>query len=60
MGGPKVEETAEGLKVSVETVRRDWKMARAWLHRKLSGKQPDECWQEYREGLPRGAGRNRQ
>ena len=30
------EETAEVLKVSSDTVMRDWKMARAWLHRALS------------------------
>ena len=30
-GGLSVEETAEVLKVSPETVLRDWKMARAWL-----------------------------
>ncbi|HEV2245062.1 MAG TPA: sigma-70 family RNA polymerase sigma factor [Terriglobia bacterium] len=41
-GGLSVEETAEALKVSAETVRRDWKMAQAWLHRELSGKKPDE------------------
>lgn len=35
-GGLSVEETAEALKVSAETVRRDWKMAQAWLHRELS------------------------
>jgi RNA polymerase sigma factor (TIGR02999 family) len=36
-GGLSLEETAEALKVSTETVRRDWKMAQAWLHRELSG-----------------------
>lgn len=41
-GGLSVEETAEALKVSAETVRRDWKLAQAWLHRELSGKKPDE------------------
>jgi RNA polymerase sigma factor (TIGR02999 family) len=35
-GGLSVEETAEFLKVSPATVRRDWSMARAWLHRELS------------------------
>ena len=40
-GGLSVEETAEALKVSTETVRRDWKMAQAWLHRELSGKKPN-------------------
>lgn len=36
-GGLSVEETAEALGVSPETVMRDWKMARAWLLRELSG-----------------------
>jgi RNA polymerase sigma factor (TIGR02999 family) len=35
-GGLSVEETAEVLKVSAGTVRRDWRMAKAWLHRELS------------------------
>jgi len=34
-GGLSVEETAEVLKVSVETVMRDWKLAKAWLRREL-------------------------
>ncbi|MEO5925129.1 MAG: sigma-70 family RNA polymerase sigma factor [Bryobacteraceae bacterium] len=35
-GGLSLEETAEALKVSVGTVRRDWSLARAWLFRELS------------------------
>ncbi len=35
-GGLSVEETAEVLKVSPGTVRRDWSLARAWLHRELA------------------------
>jgi RNA polymerase sigma factor (TIGR02999 family) len=35
-GGLSVEETAEVLKVSPETVMRDWKMARAWVMRELA------------------------
>jgi len=35
-GGLTIEETAEVLKVSPGTVRRDWSLARAWLHRELS------------------------
>ncbi|HXG94536.1 MAG TPA: sigma-70 family RNA polymerase sigma factor [Blastocatellia bacterium] len=35
-GGLRHEEVAEVLKVSVGTVRRDWSLARAWLHRELS------------------------
>ena len=34
-GGLTVEETAEALHVSVETVMRDWKLAKAWLLREL-------------------------
>ena len=35
-GGLSVEESAEVLQVSPETVMRDWKMARAWLYRELT------------------------
>jgi RNA polymerase sigma-70 factor (ECF subfamily) len=35
-GGLSVEETAEALKVSPETVSRDWKFAKSWLLRALS------------------------
>lgn len=35
-GGLTVEETAEVLNVSPETVMRDWKLAKAWLLRELS------------------------
>jgi RNA polymerase sigma-70 factor, ECF subfamily len=35
-GGLSVEETAIVLEVSVDTVMRDWKLARAWLLRELS------------------------
>ena len=34
-GGLSIEETAEGLGIGHATVERDWKMARAWLRRKL-------------------------
>lgn len=34
-GGLSIEETAEVLRVGHATVERDWKMARAWLRRKL-------------------------
>jgi RNA polymerase sigma-70 factor (ECF subfamily) len=36
-GGLTVEETAEALKVSPDTVRRDWKLAKVWLLREISG-----------------------
>ncbi len=35
-GGLTEEETAEALKVSPRTVRREWSLARAWLYRELS------------------------
>jgi RNA polymerase sigma-70 factor (ECF subfamily) len=41
-GGLSVEETAEVLKISPETVMRDWKFAKAWLVRALSGEKGDE------------------
>jgi RNA polymerase sigma factor (TIGR02999 family) len=34
-GGLSVEETGEVLKVSVETVMRDWRLAKVWLRREL-------------------------
>ena len=40
-GGLSVEETAEVLKVSTVTVKRDWRTARAWLYRELTGEAPD-------------------
>jgi RNA polymerase sigma factor (TIGR02999 family) len=40
-GGLSVDETAEVLSVSPETVMRDWKLAKAWLHRELSGEKLD-------------------
>jgi RNA polymerase sigma factor (TIGR02999 family) len=38
-GGLNIEETAEVLRVSVDTVKRDWRMAKAWLLGELKGKQ---------------------
>ena len=35
-GGLSVVETAEVLKISPQSVMRDWKLARAWLMRELS------------------------
>jgi DNA-directed RNA polymerase specialized sigma24 family protein len=37
-GGLSVEETAEVLKVSPDTVARDWRLAKAWLLREMGGK----------------------
>jgi len=38
-GGLSMEEAAEVLQVSPETVKRDWKLAKAWLLREMGGKQ---------------------
>jgi RNA polymerase sigma factor (TIGR02999 family) len=40
-GGLTVEEIALALRVSVETVARDWKLAKAWLLRELSREDHD-------------------
>ena len=40
-GGLSVEETAAVLKVSPVTVKRDWRAARAWLFRELTGGTDD-------------------
>ena len=34
-GGLSVEETAEVMKISAQTVMRDWKLARVWLAREM-------------------------
>jgi RNA polymerase sigma-70 factor, ECF subfamily len=36
-GGLSVEETAMALRVSADTVMRDWKIARAWLTVRIGG-----------------------
>jgi DNA-directed RNA polymerase specialized sigma24 family protein len=41
-GGLSVEETAAALKVSPDTVMRDWKLAKAWLRRELSREKRHE------------------
>jgi RNA polymerase sigma factor (TIGR02999 family) len=41
-GGLTVEETAEVLRVSPETVMRDWKLGRAWLRRALQDSGTDD------------------
>jgi RNA polymerase sigma factor (sigma-70 family) len=38
-----VGETAEVLRVSPETVMDDWKLAKAWLLRAMSGEKRDEA-----------------
>jgi RNA polymerase sigma factor (TIGR02999 family) len=40
-GGMTVEETAVVLKVSPDTVVRDWRLAKAWLHRELGQEKLD-------------------
>lgn len=40
-GGLSVEETAEVLRVSPATVRRDWSIAKLWLYRELGGGTDD-------------------
>ena len=40
-GGLSVQESAEVLKVSEVTVRRDWQFAKTWLLRELSGEKGD-------------------
>lgn len=42
-GGLSVEETAEVLKVSTVTVKRDWSTAKLWLYRELAGRAADGC-----------------
>ncbi len=38
-GGMSVDEVAETLRVSPETVARDWRMAKVWLRREINGAQ---------------------
>jgi len=37
-GGLSLEETAEALHVSIDTVKRDWRFARLWLLREIEGR----------------------
>ena len=39
-GGMTVEETAEALRVSTDTVKRDWRLAKLWLLREMDGPPP--------------------
>jgi RNA polymerase sigma factor (TIGR02999 family) len=39
-GGLSVEETADVLQVSTDTVKRDWRLAKLWLLRELHGEGP--------------------
>ncbi|HMB81674.1 MAG TPA: sigma-70 family RNA polymerase sigma factor [Vicinamibacterales bacterium] len=38
-GGLSVEETAEALHVSTDTIKRDWRLAKLWLLRQLEGER---------------------
>jgi RNA polymerase sigma factor (TIGR02999 family) len=40
-GGLSVDETASVLKVSPETVSRDWRLAKSWLRRELQRRHAD-------------------
>jgi RNA polymerase sigma factor (sigma-70 family) len=41
-GGLSIDETAEVLKISPRTVRREWRRAKAWLYRMISEGDGDE------------------
>ena len=41
-GGLTIEETAEVISVSPATVKREWMMARAWLHQEISESELDQ------------------
>ena len=38
--GLSLEETAQALNISPRTVRREWSMAKAWLHRQIKNQRP--------------------
>ncbi len=38
--GLTLEETAQALNISPSTVRREWSMAKAWLHRQIKNNDP--------------------
>jgi RNA polymerase sigma factor (TIGR02999 family) len=42
-GGLTIEETASALGISPATVKRDWAIAKGWLHRELTGEPPPEA-----------------
>jgi RNA polymerase sigma-70 factor, ECF subfamily len=42
-GGMSVEETAAALHLSVGTIKRDWRLAKAWLARELGGSRRDDA-----------------
>lgn len=40
-GGLTIEEAAEAMNISPATLKREWRLARAWLHRRLTGSPAD-------------------
>jgi len=42
-GGLEVKEAAEALKISPETIKRDWRFAKTWLLHAMSGDKDDGC-----------------
>jgi RNA polymerase sigma-70 factor, ECF subfamily len=42
-GGLSLKETAEALKISTDTVTREWNLAKAWLLREMDGERCDGC-----------------
>ena len=40
-GGLTIDETAEALQISRDTVKRDWQMAKLWLLREIRGSTHD-------------------
>jgi DNA-directed RNA polymerase specialized sigma24 family protein len=43
IGGLSLEETAEALHVSVDTVKRDFRFAKLWLLRAMRGERPHDA-----------------
>lgn len=41
-GGLTIEETAEVMKLSTDTIKREWAMARAWLRQALANQAPNQ------------------
>ncbi|MCG8459148.1 MAG: ECF-type sigma factor [Holophagales bacterium] len=60
LAGLEVEETAAALGISPRTVKRDWRLARAWLFRELRGRSSHQASPPREEstvrGQPRAAG----
>lgn len=51
-GGLSVEESARVLRVSAETVKRDWRLAKLWLSRELEDSTPREAGKSRRDDEP--------